>query len=129
DPSRVRLLGHVAWDELLGWYRRAAVCVLPSYYETFGLAALEPKAFGLPVVALTAGALPEVVEDGVSGLLVPPGDVPALAGAIVRLLRDRELCRELGANARERAANRFLLEEHFGANLDLYQWAAARGRP
>jgi glycosyltransferase involved in cell wall biosynthesis/LmbE family N-acetylglucosaminyl deacetylase len=129
DPSRVHLLGHVAWGELLGWYHRAAVCVLPSYYETFGMAALEPMAFGLPVVAFKAGALPEVVGDGVSGLLVPPGDVGALAAALVRRLTDADLRRTLGANARDRAADRFLLEDHFGENLDLYHWAADRGRP
>ncbi|MHB1422890.1 MAG: glycosyltransferase [Gemmataceae bacterium] len=125
DPKRVHLLGHVPWDRLLGWYRRAALCVLPSYYETFGLAVLEPMAFGLPVVALSAGALPELVQNQVTGLLAPPGDSAALAAAITHLVKDPDLRRRLGENGR-RAAQRFLVANHLRDNLELLRWAARR---
>jgi glycosyltransferase involved in cell wall biosynthesis len=123
DRKRVHLLGHIPWEQLLCWYKKAALCALPSYYETFGLAALEAMAFGLPVVALSAGALPEVVEDQVTGLLVSPRDTAALAGAIVRLLKDPELRQRLGENGR-RAAQRFLLAHHLRDNLELFSWAS-----
>ena len=100
--AHVRLLGHVPWRELAEWYRRATLFVMPSYYETFGISVIEAMAFNLPVVATTAGALPEVVKDGVTGVLVPPGDPGALAEAIVRLLRDPDLRQRMGQAGRER---------------------------
>ncbi len=127
DPKRIHLLGHVPWERLLQWYSKAALCVLPSYYETFGLAALEAMAFGLPVVALSAGALPEVVEDQTTGLLVPPQDEAALAEAILRLLRNPDMGHRLGENGRE-AAKRFLVAEHLQDNLELFSWASRTER-
>jgi glycogen synthase len=111
----VRILGHVPWENLLTLYRQAAVFALPSYYETFGISALEAMASGTPVVGWAAGALPEVVEDGVSGLLVPPGEVDALADAILRLLQDPEARRRMGRAARQQAAQydvRNVMEEN-----------------
>ncbi len=67
------------------------VAVLPSYREALGLTILEAMALSRPVVASNVGGIPEMVEDGVTGLLVPPRDADALAGAIVRLLRDHPL--------------------------------------
>ena len=122
DRKRVHLLGHVPWRDLFPWYRKAAVCVLPSHYETFGLAALEPMAFGAPVVATTAGGLPEVVEDGVSGLLVSPGDADELARAVARLLTDEPLRRRL-REAAGAAAARHTQAAHMGDNMRFYAWA------
>jgi len=127
-PERVHLLGHVPRAHLAGWYRRADVCVLPSHYETFGLAALEPMAFGVPVVASRAGGLPEVVADGVSGLLVGPGDAGELAAAVVALLADPERRRRLGENGR-RAAGGFSVARHLPDNLRLYRRATGREAP
>lgn len=124
DRKRVHLIGHLPWERLLRWYRKAALCVLPSYYETFGLAALEPMAIGIPLIALKAGALPEVVEDGVSGLLVPPGDADALAREITRVLANPELGRCLAVGARRRATEHFRVSQHIGTNLSLLAWAA-----
>lgn len=123
DAHRIHRLGHVPWERLLSLYGKAALCVLPSYYETFGLSALEAMAFGLPVVALSAGALPEMVEDQVTGILVPPRDEAALAKAIARLLKDPELRHRLGESGR-RAAQRFLVRQHLRDNLELFSWAA-----
>ena len=67
------------------------VAVLPSYREAQGLTILEAMALSRPVVASNVGGIPEMIEDGVTGLLVPPHDPPALAAAIVRLLRDHQL--------------------------------------
>lgn len=78
--------------------------VLASRSEPLGIAALEAMAAGLPVVATHVGGLPEVVDDGSTGMLVPPRDTRALAEAISRVLRDPILGRELGERGRERAA-------------------------
>ena len=86
----------------------ADVCVVPSVWqEAFGLAALEPMAAGVPVVATRVGGLPEVVVDGVTGLLVEPGSESGLTRALARLLGDRALRQRLGVNGRRRARERF----------------------
>jgi glycosyltransferase involved in cell wall biosynthesis len=95
-------------DELARNYGQAEVAVVPSLYEGFSLPAIEAMACGVALVATTGGALPEVVgTDGVTGLLVPPDDPGALAGAIARLLDDNELRARLGAAGRERVLGRF----------------------
>jgi glycosyltransferase involved in cell wall biosynthesis len=89
DPplaGRVKLLGYVHPQDRLSLYRGAAVLVLPSFEEGFGLPALEAMALGIPVVASDRGALPEVVGD--AGALVDPEDVDGLAAAIERVLDD-----------------------------------------
>jgi len=86
---------------------RLDIAVLPSRAEGMSNALLEYMAAGRPVVATAVGATPELIEDGVQGLLVPPGDVAALASGIARLLDDRELACRLGSDARRRAAERY----------------------
>lgn len=98
--ERVTLLGHVPWEAMPAEYRSADLLLFPSPTETQGLAALEAMAAGLPVVAARAGALPEVVRDGVSGITAAPGDAGALARAVLLLARDPALRRRLGAGAR-----------------------------
>ena len=119
--NHVRLLGHVPWQELADLYRRARVFVMPSYYETFGISVIEAMAFGLPVVAANVGGLPEVVEDGVTGILVPPKDSEALAEALVRLLRDPDLCARMGRAGRERVRSEFTVDRIVSQTLDVYQ--------
>jgi glycosyltransferase involved in cell wall biosynthesis len=88
-------------------HRRWQVFAQPSIYEGFGLAALEAMASGLPVVASATGGLPELVEDGVTGFLVPVGDVDTLADRLGRLLEDEELRVRMGQVARERVREHF----------------------
>jgi glycosyltransferase involved in cell wall biosynthesis len=95
-------LGMVPHDELLRLYERATVVVCPSLREGFGVACLEAMAAGRPVVASAVGGLRDLVVDGETGLLVPPGDVAALRAALERLLGDAVLRRRLGHAARER---------------------------
>jgi glycosyltransferase involved in cell wall biosynthesis len=86
--QRVELAGHVERDELATLYRGAACLVFPSRYEGFGLPVLEAMASGTPVVATTAGAVPEVAGD--AAVLVDPGDPEALADGIRQALADRD---------------------------------------
>jgi glycosyltransferase involved in cell wall biosynthesis len=80
---------------------------VPSAPEPFGRVVAEAMAVGKPVIAARAGGLPEIVEDEVTGLLVPPGDVAATAAALTRLLRDPALRARLGAAGRRQAEQRF----------------------
>ena len=83
------------------------VLVLPSMAEAFGLVAAEALYLGVPVVASRVGGIPEIVDDGLDGLLVPPGDESELANALVRVLTDPELHRRLAGAGREKIAARF----------------------
>jgi len=112
--ERVRFAGAVALDELAAYYRSADAICLPSHREGFPMALLEGMTFGLPPVATAVGGIPELIEDGVSGLLVPVGDVDALAAAIVRLADPAERNR-LGAAAWERSRD-------FGADRAVRAW-------
>jgi glycosyltransferase involved in cell wall biosynthesis len=104
----VRCVSGISDRELATLYGEAQVAVVPSLYEGFSLPAVEAMACGVPVVATTGGALPEVVgNDGETGLLVAPDDPSALAAGIARLLDDPDLRARLGAAGRERVMARF----------------------
>ena len=108
---RVRFLGAVDDEELARQYRSAAVVVIPSVERTcygrrivvselLGLVALEAMASGTPVIASRLGGLPEIVKDGVTGYLVPPGDVSTLRERLIQVLADPVAAARLGENAR-----------------------------
>lgn len=98
-------LGPWPHGDALEALRRCRVLVVPSIVpETFGIAALEAMAFGKPVVASRIGGLPDLVEDGMTGRLVPPGDARALAGALEELLASPSACDAMGEAASARAA-------------------------
>lgn len=105
----------------------ADVFVFPSRVEGFGLALLEAMAAGCPVVATDIDGVRELVEDGVSGLLVPPGQPRRLAAAIGELAHTSALRRRLATGARSRAAV-FSRERMLRETLDLYEQAATRRR-
>ena len=103
----VTFLGWVPNVTLPDYYRAAAISVVPSLEEGFGIPAAEAMGCEVPVVASDAGGLPEVVEHGVTGLVVPRGDTAALAEAIGSLLADPARRRRMGAAGRERALRLF----------------------
>lgn len=100
------LLGPRSPEQVRQHLTQADVFVLPSHWEGQPIAILEAMASGVPVVVTAVGANPDVVRDGVDGLVVPSHDPAALADALERVLRDADLRRRLGASARERAAER-----------------------
>jgi glycosyltransferase involved in cell wall biosynthesis len=93
--------------------------------EPFGMVVVEAMALGLPVVAPAAGGLLEIIEDGVSGLLFPPGDVRAAAACVRRLVADPGLAGRIGANARERVETRFTSARQLELTLELLSRRAA----
>jgi glycosyltransferase involved in cell wall biosynthesis len=135
----VTFLGPVPDPDLPELYRRATVLALPSVDRTcygrpvpvselLGLVALEAMASGTPVVASRIGGLAEIVVDGETGFLVPPGDTRALGDRLARLVSDRRLAARLGANARDLVLQRFTWRACAGRCLAAYQ-ALAGPRP
>ena len=101
--ARVRYVGHTSDADLAPLYQGASLFVLPSWHEGFGLTPLEAMACGTPVVTTGAGSLPEVVGD--AALVVPAGDVAALARAMRAALTDPDLAARMSARGLERAAS------------------------
>jgi D-inositol-3-phosphate glycosyltransferase len=99
----IRFAGAKPQDQLAYYYAAADLTTMPSHYESFGMAALEGLAAGRPVVATNAGGPAFIVEDGVSGLHVPPNNPEALADRLERILADDQLRASMGSAARERA--------------------------
>jgi glycosyltransferase involved in cell wall biosynthesis len=115
----VRFLGHVAGAASV--LERAAVVVVPSLGEGFGMVALEGMERGRTVVASAVGGLPEIVADGETGVLVPPGDSDALAAGIVAVAGDLDRARALGAAGRARAVAEFSQERCTVRTAELYR--------
>jgi glycosyltransferase involved in cell wall biosynthesis len=126
SSTRVRFLGQVSREGLPRLYCRAAVAVFPSHFEAFGLACAEAMSCGAAVIFTRSGSGPELVEAGVSGLLVEPGDSRAHASAVVRLLNDPALRRRMAAEARRRIVENFRLEDTAARNIVFYEQAARR---
>jgi 2-deoxystreptamine N-acetyl-D-glucosaminyltransferase/2-deoxystreptamine glucosyltransferase len=118
-------LGFVPHHELPPLYERAAVVAVPSHREGFGVACAEAMAAGRPVVASAVGGLLDLVVDGETGLLVPPGNVGALRAALERLLDDVELRRRMGEAGRERIREHFTWPAVTDLTIQAYEDALA----
>ena len=125
DSPQVRLLGFRR--DIASLLRAFDVLAVPSHSEAFGLSAAEAMAAGVPVVATRVGGLPEVVEDGVQGLLVPPGAPQALADAVVALLEDEARRRRMGAEGERRARACFGQERAIDGYEAVLRRVVARG--
>jgi starch synthase len=97
----------LAKREVIQLLSHATVFACPSLYEPLGIVNLEAMACGTAVVASEVGGIPEVVADGVTGLLVPPDDPEALAAALNELIRDPSRARSMGQAGRDRAVAEF----------------------
>jgi glycosyltransferase involved in cell wall biosynthesis len=128
----VRFVGGVPEEELPTLYRRARVLVLPSVHETcygkrvaipelLGLALLEAMASGTPVIASDVGGLPEVVVDGETGFVVPPGDVAQLRARLEQLLGDDSLLRKMSDNARQHIESNYTWDRCAQRCLSVYE--------
>ncbi|TML98227.1 MAG: glycosyltransferase family 4 protein [Actinobacteria bacterium] len=124
----IRFLGYVAPVQRA--IEDVAIVVVPSMGEGFGMVALEAMERARPVIAAEIGGLGELVEEGVTGLLVPPGEADPLAEAIVRLARDLPAATEMGEAGRRRALEQFLQERCTDRTELLYrdQLQSRRGR-
>jgi len=129
---RLRLTGRVTTDELVDLYRRAAVVVVPSRYEGFGLPAVEAMACGTPVVAARSGALPEVIDLTGGGVLAERDDPRSIASAVQTLLGNVEARALMAKRGRERVVETLSWPKVAAATADVYAEIverARRGRP
>jgi glycosyltransferase involved in cell wall biosynthesis len=119
--SHVTFSGQVPYTHVINHYCDADVYVQPSFSEAFPLPILEAMANGLPVVATHVGGIPEAVVNDKTGLLVEPGNAPALAEAILRLLSDKDLRKAMGKAGRQRVLDLFSWEQIAKKMLCQYQ--------
>jgi glycosyltransferase involved in cell wall biosynthesis len=119
--SQIELVGKVPHVQLPGVINEASVFVFPSRVEAFGLTCAEAMACGRPIVATNLASGPELIEDGISGLLADPSNPDDLAEKICKLLDDPILAANLGVAARERAVQEFNLHTNLNLNLEYYK--------
>ena len=125
--ARIRFIGAVPADAMPAYYNAADVFLFPTVrVEAFGLVTAEAMATALPVVASKVGAVPEVVADGESGVLVAPGDATAMARAVGTLLDDPRAAAALGERARARAVRDFALAARIDRVLAIFESLVAR---
>ena len=120
-PADVEVVVTSGRDDLADFYRGARMLVVPSVgLETFGLVGAEAMSHGVPVIAARNGALGELIEDGVNGLLFEPGNARDLAEKIIRIWGDAELCRNLGSAGRAKAVGRWGPSSHLAGLMSVY---------
>lgn len=107
-------------SDVAGYYAAADLFVMSSHTEGFPMALLEAMAWELPVLATAVGGIPDIVQDGVNGCLVPPGSVESLAAAMGNLLNDRGLAESMGQAARQTIAERFAADQWARALENVY---------
>jgi glycosyltransferase involved in cell wall biosynthesis len=117
--ERIRFLGW--WREMAPLYRTWDIFAMPSLTEAFPMAALEAMAQSLPVVATNVGGLPELVEDGRTGYLIPPSDPKALASRLRTLILDASQRREMGAAGYRRVRECFSADRMIAQTADIYR--------
>lgn len=119
--SMLELKGWIDMDKVMTRLLEYDIMVMPSLLESFGVAALEASAVGLPVVATTVGGIPEIVRHNETGILVPPNDAKSLAGAIIKLASDVELRKKMGEAGRKFAAARYRWHDNLNEMMELYR--------
>jgi glycosyltransferase involved in cell wall biosynthesis len=119
--NRVVSLGRVTSNTLAALYRRCHVLVAPSRYESFGLIYIEAMSHAKPVIGCRAGGVPEVIQQGVTGLMAEPGDVASLIACMRTLASDADLRRRMGEAARLDFLTRFSARRLAEASVELYR--------
>ncbi|WP_291684800.1 glycosyltransferase family 4 protein [Bradyrhizobium sp.] len=119
--SRIVITGELAIEEVQRWYQRLTIYAFTSRNEGFGLTLIEAMSVGAALVASRAGAAEFVVEDGVTGVLTPPGDVDALVRALEPLMRDPASAAAMGERGRARVVEKFSLDAEASRIAEVYR--------
>ena len=117
----VRFAGSVSQEEIPAYINQSTIVLVPSFFESFGLTALEALQLERPVIASRVGGLVEIISDGETGLLIPPKDPIALCGAIQTLLSDPQKTIKMGIDGRKSAMERFSLQKNVEQYINLYE--------
>src|SRR6202048_3136867 len=120
-PSRIVITGELEIEDVQRWYRRLTIYAFTSRNEGFGLTLIEAMAAGAALVASRAGAAELVVEDGVTGVLTPSGDVDALVAALEPLMRDPASAAAMGERGRARVLEKFSLDAEANRIAEVYR--------
>jgi mannosyltransferase len=128
-PSRIVMTGELPIAEVQRWYQRLTIYAFTSRNEGFGLTLIEAMSVGAALVASRAGAAELVVEDGVSGVLTPPGDVDALVAALEPLMRDPAAAIAMGMRAQARVLTKFSLDAEARRIAEVYRKLAVSVPP
>ena len=105
--DKVHFLGNISINEVQIELAKANCLLVPSFQENAPLTIAEAMAVGVPIVASNVGGIPEIIEDGKTGLLIDPGDIKSLSDAVSKILSDETLARSMGHAAKEAARKRF----------------------
>lgn len=128
DIKNITFLGSLDKEDLKEQYKGCIAVVLPSlWFETFGMSILESFAYGKPVIGNDKGAIGELIEDGVTGLLLNPCAIEFWVKAVNNLWNNKKLAKEMGVNAKEKAAN-YSSQEHVDELLRIYESAIKRNQ-
>jgi len=128
-PTNAQFIGYLSRDQLVAFYRNARFLVVPSIcFEAFGLVAAEAMSHGLPVIASRIGGLPEVVQDGITGLLFEPGKVEELADKMKQLWGNPTLCRKMGQAGREKVIREYNEDVYYERLMTVYDRALAMNK-
>jgi mannosyltransferase len=119
--SRIVITDELPIEDVQRWYQRLTIYAFTSRNEGFGLTLIEAMAVGAALVASRAGAAELVVEDGVTGVLTPPGDTDALVAALEPLMHDPAACVAMGARGRERVLDKFSLDVEANRIAEVYR--------
>ena len=119
--GKVRVLGNLSAEEMKREYLSAQIFVCPSAVENSPNSVAEGQLLGVPVAASRTGGIPDVVKDGVSGLLFEKGNVHELAACVSRILTDKQLAMEMSASERETAAKLYNGENNYQKLIEIYQ--------
>ena len=119
--GKVRVLGNLSAEEMKREYLSAQIFVCPSAVENSPNSVAEGQLLGVPVAASRTGGIPDVVKDGVSGLLFEKGNIHELAACVSRILTDKQLAKELSASERETAAKLYNGENNYQKLIEIYQ--------
>lgn len=129
-PENCVFLGHLTGEQLDEFHRSARMVVLPSiWFETFGLTVAEAMICSKPTICSSIGALREIVDDGVTGLLFEPGNVRDLVEKIQYLWERPDLCQQMGQAGREKALREYSSERHYDRLMAAFKKATTLGPP
>lgn len=121
NSTFIKHIGWVSGSEKNRYLEECGIMAVPSYFEGFGLSVVEGMLHGCCVVASNVGGIPDIVEDGVDGLLVAPKDVVALKNAIERVMKDRDLADKLSGNGKKKALEKYSIEKIVSQLLSHYR--------